>query len=409
MKYVIIGAGAAGISAAAAIRSLSPDGEILVISEDTMVHSRCMLHKYLSHERDAAGIRFIPEDFFETNEIQWMAGKKVAPVWPKTSKIQLEDDTVISFDRLLIATGADSFIPPVGDFRTASNVFGLRHLSDAQKIDRMAEGAENILIVGSGLVGMDAAYALLERGKQVTVVEMADRILPLQLDETAGAPYKKLFEQAGCRFILGKSASQTVSDASGKITKVILSDGTEIPCDLVIVAAGVRAAVSCVQDSGIKAERFLEVNEYLETSVPGIYGAGDVAGLSGIWPNAMKQGQTAAYNMCGQPMKYLDRYAMKNTMNFYGLVTLSLGRGEAREGDLVLVREDEKSYKRAILRDGKLDSILLQGEMDYSGIYQYMIKNQVDLSGKEERIFDLTFADFYDIWPDGQYDWKVPI
>ena len=94
-------------------------------------------------------------------------------------------------------------------------MFGLRHLSDALKIDQMAETAERVLIVGSGLVGMDAAYALLERGKQVTVVEMAERILPLQLDETAGAPYKRLFEAAGCRFILGKSASETVTDETG--------------------------------------------------------------------------------------------------------------------------------------------------------------------------------------------------
>ena len=409
MKHVIIGAGAAGITAAKTIRSLSPDAQILVISEDEQVHSRCMLHKVISHERDAAGISFVPQDFFEANRIQWMPGTRVKYVWPVTSKVQLENDETIDFDRLLIAAGAESFIPPVGDFRTAKNVFGLRHLSDALKIDQMAETAERVLIVGSGLVGMDAAYALLERGKQVTVVEMAERILPLQLDETAGAPYKRLFEAAGCRFILGKSASETVTDENGNIRTVILSDGTELPCDLVIVAAGVRAALSCVEKSGLKADRFLEVNEYMETSAPGIYAAGDIAGLSGIWPNAMKQGQTAAFNMCGQHMKYLDRYAMKNTMNFYGLVTLSLGRGVAEEGDLVLIREDRGTYKKAIFRDGRLDSILLQGDIDYSGIYQYMIKNQVKLSGMEERIFDLTFADFYDVWPDGQYDWKLPI
>ena len=101
----------------------------------------------------------------------------------------------------------------------------------------------------------------------------------------------------------------------------------------------------------------------------------------------MKQGQVAALNMCGIETVYDDRYAMKNTMNFYGLVTLSLGRGIEEEGDVVLEQEDSHNYKRAILRDGKLDSILLQGSIDYSGIYQYLIKHKIDLSGMEKMFF----------------------
>ncbi|MDO4523233.1 MAG: FAD-dependent oxidoreductase [Eubacteriales bacterium] len=406
MKHVIIGVGAAGITAAKTIREMQPQADIIMISEDTYVHSRCMLHRYLSHERDEKALSFVPEDFFEKQQLTWFSGKKVTHILPQTHQIRLSDDATLDYDKLLIATGANSFIPPVGDFRQAANVFGLRHLSDAQRILAQAENAQRILIVGSGLVGMDAAYAFLEQKKQVTVVEMADRILPIQLDETAGNTYRKLFEAAGCHFIVSRKASATVME-NGRITKVILDDQTEIPCDLVIVAAGVRAAIECVQDTSIKSERFIEVNDYMQTSDPDIYAAGDVAGLSGIWPNAMKQGQTAAYNMCGFPMQYVDRYAMKNTMNFYGITTLSLGRGIVQDGDEVILKEDHSSYRKAILRDGKLDSILLQGSIDYSGIYQYLIKNQVDISDKKDRIFDLSFADFYGIEPDGQYNWRI--
>ncbi len=218
---------------------------------------------------------------------------------------------------------------------------------------------------------------------------MAERILPLQLDEAAGDAYREKFESHGCRFLLGKKASETVMNADGAIEAVILDDGTRINCDLVIVAAGVRPAIECVQGSNIKSERFIEVNSHMETSCPHVYAAGDVAGLSGIWPNAMKQGETAAYNMCGterfievnshmetscphvyaagdvaglsgiwpNAMKqgetaaynmcgtekeYTDLYAMKNTMNFYGITTLSLGRGVAEEGDEVIY---EKHYE----------------------------------------------------------------
>lgn len=193
----------------------------------------------------------------------------------------------------------------------------------------------------------------------------------------------------------------------GAIDFVSLDDGTRIDCDLVIVAAGVRPALECAQDTPIDIDRFIKVSDTMETSCPNIYAAGDVAGLSGIWPNAMKQGQTAALNMCGIHTVYEDRYAMKNTMNFYGLVTPSLGRGVAEEGDLVLEEEDAHNYRRAILRNGKLDSILLQGKIDYSGIYQYLIKNQIDLSGRETDIFHLSFADFYGVKDNGGYQYQV--
>ena len=405
MRHIIIGAGAAGIQAARTIRATQPDAVIIMISTDEHVHSRCMLHKYLSHERDEAALSFVPEDFFEKLDIYWIKDQTVASVNTAEKTVTVTDGNVFSYDKLLIATGANSFIPPVGDFRNANNVFGLRHLSDAQAIRPLADKAENILVVGSGLVGMDAAYAFLEQGKNVTVVEMADRILPLQLDETAGSAYKEAFEKHGCRFILDKKASETVMNDNLAIEAVILDDGTRIDCDLVVVAAGVRPALECIQGSDIKAERFIEVNDYMQTSSPDVYAAGDVTGLAGIWPNAQKMGETAAYNMCGITVAYMDRYAMKNTMNFYGITTLSLGQGVIQEGDEVVVCHDSKSYKRAILRDGKLDSILLQGPIDYSGIYQYLIKNQIDLTDIKTDIFHLSFADFYGIDSRGQYQY----
>ena len=192
MTHVIIGVGAAGITAAKTIRELEPDARIIMISPDEYVHSRCMLHKYLSHERDEKTLSFIPENFFDAFHITWIQ-KKAVSINTARQEVMLEDDSRILYNRLLIATGADSVIPPIMNFREAKNVFGLRNLSDAQNIRACSEKANKILVVGSGLVGMDAAYAFLEQGKDVTVLEMADRILPKQLDETAGKAYQKLF------------------------------------------------------------------------------------------------------------------------------------------------------------------------------------------------------------------------
>lgn len=407
MEYVILGAGAAGITAAKTIRKADREGKITVISTDTQVHSRCMLHKYLSHERDAAGISFIDPDFFGKNQITWLPGKTVSRLDTQGKKVYTDQGDEMSYDRLLIATGAESFIPPVGNLREAENVFGLRHLRDAQAIDELAKDAENIVIIGSGLVGLDAAYGLMETGKKVSIVEMADQILPVQLDKTAAFEYQKRFEKAGAVFYLGRKAADTVMGEDKIIREIILDNGEKLPCDLIIVAAGVRSAVAGMEGEGIVIDRGIKVDDYLQTGAEGVYAAGDVTGLSGIWPNAQKQGETAALNMCGSHVEYTDRYAIKNTINFFGMVSMCVGVILPQEGDVVIAREDSRNYKRVVLRDGKAVGVLLQGDISHGGIWQYLIKNQIDLAGIKKDIFDLNFGDFYGIKDNGEYQWRM--
>ena len=407
MEYVILGAGAAGITAAKTIRKADSEGKITVISTDTQVHSRCMLHKYLSHERDAAGISFVDPDFFEKNQIAWLPGKTVNRLDTQRKKVYTDQGDEVSYDRLLIATGAESFIPPVGNLREAENVFGLRHLRDAQAIDGLAKDVENIVIIGSGLVGLDAAYGLMETGKKVSIVEMADQILPVQLDKTAAFEYQKRFEEAGARFYLGRKAADTVMEEDKIIREIILDNGEKLPCDLIIVAAGVRSAVAGMEGEGIVIDRGIKVDDYLQTGAEGVYAAGDVTGLSGIWPNAQKQGETAALNMCGSHVEYTDRYAIKNTINFFGLVSMCVGVILPQEGDVVIAREDSRNYKRVVLRDGKVVGVLLQGDISHGGIWQYLIKNQISISGIQKDIFDLNFGDFYGIKDNGEYQWRM--
>ena len=409
MKYVIIGIGAAGMTAARTLRELAPQDEIVMLSVDEKPHSRCMLHKYLSHERDADGLNFVPEDFFTENNIWQIPGQRVTKLDTRAKKVYYgTEGYACDYDKLLIATGAESFIPPVGDLRTAPNVFGLRHLSDAKAIDEKARTAKKVVIIGSGLVGLDAAYGLLEQKKEITVVEMAERILPIQLDEKGAAEYQKRFEKAGCRFCLGRKGADTVTNEKGEITHVVLDNGEKLECDMVIVAAGVRSAVAGFEDSGLVIDRGIKVNDYMQTSEQDVYAAGDVTGLSGIWPNAQKQGRIAAQNMVlGNKFMYVDRFAAKNTINFFGLVSLCVGALNPEEGDQVIARESRDQYERAIFRDHRLVGFLQQGDISHDGIYQYLIKNGIDLAGREEEIFSLSFADFYNVKENGEYIYSV--
>ena len=406
MRYVIIGASAAGLTAAKTLRQWDPQGEITVLSVDTQVHSRCMLHLYLSGRRTAQGINFVPQNFFETNGIRWLAGEEVVRVDTQNNQVWLECGAFVPYDRLLIASGAQYVVPPLPGFREAKNVYGLRDLSDAEKISRQAAPGKRCVIVGSGLVGLDAANALCERGMTCSIVEMADRLSPLQLDATAAKPYQELFEKAGCTFYLSEKAAGSQMDGEGNITSITLASGKVLPCDFVVVAAGVRPRIGFLEGSGIETDRAVKVDDCLRTNIPNVWAAGDVAGISGIWPNAMEQGEVAAKNMTGVEVPYDNRYGIKNTMNFYGLTTLSLGLNDIREGDEVFTQESRKGYRRVVLRDGVPVHLIFQGEIGNTGFWQELIKHQVSLAGRKKSVFDLSYADFYQFDPKhGLYQW----
>lgn len=405
MRHVIIGSSAAGIAAAAEIRKHQKDAVIVMISKDEHVHSRCMLHKYISHERDVKGLDFTEEKFFENQKVDYIQNE-VTSVLEDEKCVLLRSGEQIPYDKLLIASGAGSFIPPIGDLRTADNVFGMHNLSDAQEIDKMADSVQNVLVIGAGLVGMDAAYAMLERGKKVTVLEMSHRILPVQLDAHSAEVYQRKFESKGTIFYLGRRLEKTICGAGGQICRVVLDTGENIDCDMIIVAAGVRPTIDFLDKSKVEAGRGILVDACLQTNIPDIYAAGDVIGLSGIWPNAVKQGIAAARNMCGMVEKYTDTFNEKNMMNFFGIVTLYLGQICTRKDEVVLTEEDRNVYRRVSIREGKVTGVLLQGDISNAGVWQYLIKNEIDISHIKKNIFQISYADFFSVKADGEYRWK---
>ncbi len=396
-RFVIIGAGAAGITAARTLRDFRPEDIITVLSIDEHVHSRCMLHKFLGHERTIQGLNFVEEGFFEKNDIYHIPCQSVTRIDTAAKLVYYGDNYNTPYDKLLIATGSGFFIPPIPHFREAPNVFGFRDLSDALQIDAAFAKGKRVFIVGSGLVGLDAASALCHRGAEVTIAEMAPRVMPLQTDDYAASVYQKVFEDQGCRFLLGIGAADAVVDSEGNITEVILSTGEHVPCDFIIMAAGVRPRIQLALSSGIAAERAITVDDHLRTSAPDVFAAGDCTGLSGVWPDAMAQGKAAAENMAGIDTVYEKPYPFKNTSNFFGVTMLSVGRLDLTEGADILVHKTPTEYKKAIVKDGRLTGYLSLGDISNHGLYLYLIKNGVDLTGKLDRLFRLSFADFYGI------------
>jgi NAD(P)H-nitrite reductase large subunit len=412
MKHLIIGAGAAGISAARTILKEKTDDTVTIVSEDQEVYSRCMLHRFISGERSAESINFINDGLLSCPRFSWIKGKTITRLDAAEKAVYAGDEKIASGDTVIIATGANSVTPPIGELKTAKNAFGLRHLADARSIVEAAKTAQKIAVIGAGLVGLDAVDGLIELGESrgkgfdITVVEMAETLLAINMDPRAASAYQKLFEARGVRFHLGRKVVNT-KGGGGLISALELDTGAAVPCDMVIMAVGVRPAIGFLAESGVKTERAVTVDDKLQTNVPGIYAVGDAAGLSGVWPNAVKQGEIAGQNMCGAEWPYDDRFALKNTVNFFDLLSLSVGAIMPQEGDEVLIREDRRGYRKLIMRDGVPAGVILQGDIGGSGFWQYLVKNKIRIDKLGKSVWKVSYADFYGTWDNGEYRYVV--
>lgn len=397
MRYVVIGSSAAGISGIRELRKLDKESEIILISKDEKIYSRCILHHYLRDERTVEELNFAEADFADLYKVEWMSGKTCKAVKPEEKVVVLDDGTEVAYDKLLIATGSRTFIPPVKNLKEAKNVIGFRNLDDIEVLKEEAKTRRNFLIMGAGLVGLDCTSGLIDIGVHVTIVEMANWMLSRQLDARAAKAYQDAFAQKGVEQYYGVGVSEVILNEDREITAAILSDGTVVPCDYVVVTAGVRSNVEFLEGSGIETSRFgLVFDDTGKTSDDNIYGAGDVSGLSPIWPAAVKEGIVAASNMAGVPRKMTDFFASKSTMNFRGIPSMSLGNVNP-DDDIYCVEilEKKDSYKKIVHKDGKIVGAILQGDLAYGGILQQLIARHIDVTKVKKPIFDVDYSDFF--------------
>lgn len=400
MRYVVLGASAAGINGAETLRALDPNAEIILVSQDDKVYSRCILHLYIESSRTVEELNFVDPDFFEKNRIKWIKGVDAIGVDSDKNEVKLSSGEILTYDKLLIATGSHPFMPPIENFRVAKNVVGLKSLEDCRKIREIAREAKNIVVVGGGLIGVDALTGLLHYDADLTLVEMQNHILPLQLDQHTANTYQKIFSERGVTQYYNNGVINSDTDAEGNITRIHLKTGEIIPADLVIVAAGVRANIEFLKESKIEVNKFgLVIDTKGKTNIDNIYGAGDVTGLMPIWPVAVKEAIIAASNMTGKERIFDDFFCSKCTMNFFGIPTLSLGVVEPPDDtfEVDIDMDINGNYKKIIHKNGKIYGGLLQGDIGYAGILTQLIKEKIDISKIKKPIFDIDYSDFFKI------------
>lgn len=398
-KYVVIGSSAAGTNGVRELRKRDKDAEITLISKDKDIYSRCILHAYLGGHRTKERLRFVEPDFEERYAVNWMKGEEATGLDREGHKVLLASGKEVPYDKLLIATGSHTFFPPIKNMAGSPNMIGFRNIDDIEVLKEVAKTRKHIVVLGSGLVGIDCACGFLDLGVKVTLCDFAGWLLNKQLDPRAAQTYIDAFAEKGVEQHYGVGVNEVTIDENHEITSVVLSDGTVIPCDYFVVTAGVRSNVEFLQGTGLELSRFgLVYDATGQTNDPDIYGAGDVSGTSPIWPVAVKEGTIAASNMTGHPAKMTDFFASKSTMSFLGIFTMALGNVNPDPEDKeikVETYDKDGVYKKIVHKNGKIIGAILQNDISYGGILQQMIARNIDVTKVKKPLWDIDFSDFF--------------
>ena len=389
MRYVIIGNGAGGVTGADTIRRLDPEGTITIVSdEEVPFYSRLLLADFIAGAVSEEELFLWTKDSYAALGIELLLGSTVVRLEPEEKRVLLADDQALNYDRLLIATGASPMLPEVEGLE-GPGVFSLRSIKNAREIVAASQNTEGAVVIGGGLIGLHTAFGLQARGLAVAVVEMLPHVLPQQLDPKAGDVLGEAIEAKGVQLILGQTVEKMVR-GDGRVKGVVLDDGQRVECGVVVVAVGVRPNIALAQEAGLEVGEGILVDNHLQTSLPDIYAAGDVAEtidpltgqrtLSAVWPSAVEEGRVAGFNMAGEPREYEGALGLLNSVEFAGIPIISVGlikpEGKAYE---ISVWEGKDSYRKLIFREDRLVGAILLGDIERAGIYTALIRQQIDV------------------------------
>jgi NADPH-dependent 2,4-dienoyl-CoA reductase/sulfur reductase-like enzyme len=397
MKHVILGAGPAGVIAAETIRKHAPNDDILIVGDEPEAPYSRMAIPYLligkvgeegTHLRHA-------KDHFERLDIVVKRGMRAKAIDTSKHAVALDDGSSVRYDRLLIATGSSPASPPIPGIH-AAGVHPCWTLQDARAIAQLATKGARVLQMGAGFIGCIIMEALAARGVQLTVVEMGDRMVPRMMGPTAGGMIKDWCEKQGVRVFTSTRVDAIETAAP---LRVKLSNGQLLDCDLVISATGVKPNIGFLENTAVKCLVGVLTDEHLQTSVAGVYAAGDCAEafdkvsgktiVSAIQPNAAEQARIAALNMVGQRAE-LRGVTQINVLDTLGLVSTSFGDWQGAPGGEHVELTDRAAGRHLSLQfnGDRLVGCNSIGWTDHVGAMRGLVEGQVRLGEWKQRLID---------------------
>lgn len=381
--YIIIGNGAAGNAAAENIRKHDKTGKIIIFSKEKYpFYYVPALPEFLAGEKELKGLIIHDIDWYEKNQIDLHLETDIAVIDLAQKSVVTENGERYQYDKLLLATGGTSFIPPMKGAEL-DGVFSLRTLGDAEKIKKFAQRSGKAVLIGGGLLGLEAGNGLRKAGLKVSVVEFFPRLLPRQMDVLGAAILQRQMEGMGFTFYLGAKTKEIWRDA-GRL-HVELEGGESLGADMVLISAGVRPELSLAKSVGLEIDKGVKVDDHMKTDLNEIYAAGDLiehrGRFYGIWPAAMEQGKVAGAAMAGHGVEYLGT-VISNTLKVVGIDLFSAGEIDV-EGTLesmIIKDEARNTYRKLVIKENVLVGAILLGNIQGSKEIEHAIKVRKDIS-----------------------------
>ena len=398
--YLIVGFSVAGLWGARTIWQKDPEASIVAVSDEDGFYSRPLITYFLGGKSQSIEHRLkVPEGAPFT----FLSGDRVEHLDTQNRMAFLRSGKKVLFDRALIATGGVPVVPPIQGL-TNEGVFtftGRRDLMAMQEFLRRTN-PKRVLILGGGFIGLKTCEAFMHLGLEITLVELASRLLPLMLDEEASRYLEDALRKTGVQVVL-KETIQGLEGNGEKLTRATLQSGAHLPVDCAVVAVGVRPNVAWLSDSGITVRRGVVVDAFQETSQTGIFAAGDVAetrnllteewNVVAIWPEAVRQGKVAGMNMTGERIPYPGSLPL-NALDLGGLALVSAGIVNPPEGAPfeVLVRREKHAYMKVVLAEERIVGLIMLGRIEKSGLYIRLLRERIPVTEFKERLLDPRFG-----------------
>lgn len=409
-KYVIIGNSSAAIGCIEGIRTLDKDGSIIVLStEKYQAYSRPLISYLLEGLTTEKHMLLRGHNFYKNNKVDFRPETEVVSIDAGKKTVKLADGTAIGYEKLLNATGSRPFVPPMGGLDTMPGYFTFLTLDSAKSLEKAINKKSHVLIIGAGLIGMKCAEGIADRVADVTIVEMAPRCLPTNLEEDGSAIIQKQMEGHNVHFILGDSVKQFTPDfpkgspaqtGTGKSPlggTALTNNGKTLTFDVLVCAVGVRPNTQLIEGAGGKVEKGIVIDENCKTTLPDVWAAGDCVlshdisadmnRILALLPNAYMQGESAGINMAGGAKPYTKALPM-NSAGFFGLHMVSAGSytGKCIDAGKPAVKAhgdipaSPAEYRKFWIDNDQLKGFIIIGDVKRSGIYTSIIREKIPLS-----------------------------
>lgn len=391
-RIVIVGNGVAGVTAADVIRRHWKQGELhLIGAERHPLYNRMAITRLIYGRAAMQGLLLMPDKWYDDRGIHHWLNTRVRRIDPSARKVHLATGETVDYDRLILTAGSRSFVPPIEGF-ALPGCFTLREAEDAMAIREFVQqhDARHAVVAGGGLLGLEAAYALLRMGLQVRVLDRSSQLLSRQLDARASQHLATYLEALGLQIAFGQEVAAAEGDS--RLRSLRLKDGTTLPCDLLIVAAGIAPNLLLASEAGAQTGRGVQVDDRMRSSIEHVYAAGDAAEwrgapgqVPGLWAVAVEQGRVAALNALGGDAVYAPK-PVPVALKVAGVDLTSIGRFEVAEGDEAIVIEDGGRYRKLLLHDGRVAGALLLGHPELADAVIAAVDAGRDVSDRRDAL-----------------------